>query len=491
MPVFFNFSPVQTHCKNVHGEIVAASAIPNPPKKVKTKGQPALRKSDVSMVLAASTSSTVKVEAEAGSPGKRGWAASKVRAAEAMISTAGDSPGSIVGQLGAPAPSSPASMGAVPQRVLNDTMPSNACDTRPWVCMRPRDNSADEQAQIHVPGFIHDAPLSIAQSRLKAGRIEYLVKWSGCPTSCDSWETAEKLSVPMVANFHSGASDAVQQHLMLEMQSPAEYIHDGGLDDPLAEQIETPMTAIMIEREQQDRDMLFNHWNKLSMEHRESPEMMNAIRNTIAYLGLSSEGTAFASEGSRASLDGADDDANQPTAVRTPTTTVRVKPIRTTVEQPMTPAIWSPLPARRGNGKKNRRNKTKTGLRKEFSTEMLESVESSSRAMAEIAESSSREMAERATKYGLQHSEFASMLRTQWTPSPSVQGQACQPRGPLRDLYLGNFSPTVDSPLGYPRDSPGVLASLQSPSCFVVTPPSIAQTEDGFVCHNNEWARQK
>ena len=31
MPVFFNFSPVQTHLKNVHDEIVAATAIPNPP----------------------------------------------------------------------------------------------------------------------------------------------------------------------------------------------------------------------------------------------------------------------------------------------------------------------------------------------------------------------------------------------------------------------------------------------------------------------------
>ena len=36
-----------------------------------------------------------------------------------------------------------------------------------------------------------------------------------------------------------------------------------------------------------------------------------------------------------------------------------------------------------------------------------------------------------------------------------------------------------------------VLASLQNPSCFVGSPPSIAQTEDGFICHNNEWTRQK
>ena len=151
------------------------------------------------------------------------------------------------------------------------------------------------------------------------------------------------------------------------------------------------------------------------------------------------------------------------------------------------PAIWSPLPASRGNGKKKWLNKN--GHRQESSTESLESIESSSRAMAEIVESSSRAMAERAAKYGMPQPEFAYS-----SPSPSVQGQVCQPRGPLRDChdyYLGNFSPTVSSPLGYPRDSPGVLASLQNPSCFVGSPPSIAQTEDGFICHNNEWTRQK
>jgi len=165
-------------------------------------------------------------------------------------------------------------------QVLNDTMLSfsGRADT--------------PNLALHGPGFVHDAPVSIAQSRLNAGRIEYLVKWSGCRSSCDSWETAEKLSLSMVANFHCGASIHVQQHLMLEMQSPYEYVYDGeaGGINPLAQPIAAPMTAIKIEREQQDRDMLFDHWNKLSKEHRQSPEMMTAIRNTISYLGLSPEG---------------------------------------------------------------------------------------------------------------------------------------------------------------------------------------------------------
>ena len=71
MPVF-NFSPVQSHLKNVHDEIVAAKAIPNPPtgKRARKKNGKAAsinpRSGPVAMVLAASTSSTVKVEAEAG-----------------------------------------------------------------------------------------------------------------------------------------------------------------------------------------------------------------------------------------------------------------------------------------------------------------------------------------------------------------------------------------------------------------------------------------
>ena len=69
MPVF-NFSPVQSHLKNVHDEIVAAKAIPNPPtgKRARKKNGKAASINPRSgpVVPAASTSSTVKVEAEAG-----------------------------------------------------------------------------------------------------------------------------------------------------------------------------------------------------------------------------------------------------------------------------------------------------------------------------------------------------------------------------------------------------------------------------------------
>ena len=258
-------------------------------------------------------------------------------------------------------------------------------------------------------------------------------------------------------------------------------------------------------------------------------------------------GTAFASDGVSlgASLDGADDDANQPMVVRAPPT----------------PAIWSPLPANGGNRKKTKRSHRKvdpvTKL-EQHARGMVELAESSTRAMAELAESSSLVIADIAAKHHgqqqpasvsggnfllheqqdrdmfavghsmnfdqwnklskehLQNPDVDRSQQSQRSPSPSVQEQAFQHREALPSSYLSDVSPTVCSPLGYASQSfinpniyglgaysqsfinpniygPGAYAGSQnpSPSPFRAFSPSIAKTEYGFVTHNNEWKTQK